>query len=217
MDRANRISFAGVLKVILDIIFAAGIVWLAFSIIIFIVLMIDPDSKARVLSSTSTLYPLWDVIPGNIVQAQSTDPSAHIDIRLTGWVFMTTGNRLYQLMTMIGFLAWAGLFFLVVHQLRRFLATVKAGNPFCPENASRIRTIGWSIVASFLLKTVTEFSAVLYMKQTITVNGRHLFPPAAFVWDSLHLEVLFFGLVVLAISGIFRLGTRLKEEQELTI
>lgn len=217
MAVTNRPCIAGVLKTILDVIFAIGIVWLAFSVIIFIVVLIDPDSKARMMSATSTLYPLWDLLPGGIVQAHSTDPMAHITVRLTGWVLMTTSNRLYHLMTMIGFLAWAGLFFLVVHQLRRFLATVKSGNPFTPENASRIRTIGWSIVASFLLKTITDFSAVLYMKHTVTVNGRHLFPPAAFVWDSLHLEVLFFGLVVLAISGIFRLGTKLKEEQELTV
>lgn len=217
MVKPDRASFAGVLKAILDVIFVLGIIWLALVIIVFLIIQIDPESKARQLFSASTLYPLWDIVPGNIVQAHSADPTAHVKIRLVGWIFMTTGNRLYLLMTMIGFSAWAGLFLLVVHQLRRLLATVKAGNPFCPENASRIRTIGWSIVSSFLLKTVTDFSAVLYMKHTISVNGRHLFPPFWLIPDSLHLEVLFFGLVVLAISGIFRLGTQLKEEQELTI
>ncbi len=37
VERVNRISFAGVLKVILDFIFAVGIVWMAFSLVVLIV------------------------------------------------------------------------------------------------------------------------------------------------------------------------------------
>jgi len=216
MDKANRFSFAGILKTVLDVVFAISILWLALLLLAFLVTMIDPGSGANVFT-TSTVYPLWDLVPGHILHAESSDPTVKINIRPLGWILMKSGNRAYLLMIMIGFFSWAGLFSLVILQLRRFLASVEAGNPFCRENASRIRTIGWSIIAAFLIKTANDLSAVIYMRRVISINGRHLFPPSGMIWESLHLEILFIGFVVLAISGIFRLGTRLKEEQELTI
>jgi len=217
MDKSSHFSFAGILKFILGVVLVIGIIWQVLVLLAFLVTMIDPGSKAN-LFSTSAIYSLRDVLPAGILQAQSSDPAARIDAQPYVWIIMKSGTRGYLLLTMIGYFSWVGLFFIIILQLRRFLATVKAGNPFCRENASRIRTIGWSIVAAYLLKTAGEISAVAYMKQTISVNGHHLFSqPFWLIWEYLRFDQLFAGFVVLAISGIFRLGTRLKEEQELTV
>ncbi|WP_404334585.1 DUF2975 domain-containing protein [Sphingomonas sp. MMS12-HWE2-04] len=48
-------------------------------------------------------------------------------------------------------IAMAGLIFVMLRALRQIVATVMAGDPFVLDNAARLRTIGWSLVAIQLL------------------------------------------------------------------
>lgn len=100
----------------------------------------------------------------------------------------------------------------ITYLLRRLFKSLTQNNPFIVENAQRLRLISFLI----MLIPVTSFAhdAVVnwFLKQNFLLDGSgirsHL---------SIDLKTLFVGLVVLVIAEIFRVGARLKEEQELTV
>ncbi len=103
----------------------------------------------------------------------------------------------------IVFFGW----FFVLHFLRRVVRAVVHGDPFLPENVSRLRLI-WIIMA------VTE----IFHMAAIFINGS---PSAAEGINVMRLDVRigtwFFIFIIAAISEAFRYGAALRAEQELTI
>ena len=117
---------------------------------------------------------------------------------------------------MAGVLGWASLgiasilFFL--RQLRGIVRTVEAGNPFVPENAHRLRIIGVLILLIGILRPLAELVASLIMRSVFVTEGFQFS-----VHFGLEFSSVLAGLSVLALSEIFRHGTALREEHELTI
>ena len=86
-------------------------------------------------------------------------------------------------------------------------------------NIKRIRVIGWTLLAATVLKVLLAAIFVIYLKNPVMVGGS----PAPLYWRSLsglfegQLTAMVLGLLVLVIAEIFRIGSALKEDQELTI
>ena len=55
-------------------------------------------------------------------------------------------NRALAAMTALGAMAWLALLFWILVQLRGVFRTLRAGRPFVPANAGRIRRIGYGII-----------------------------------------------------------------------
>jgi hypothetical protein len=110
-----------------------------------------------------------------------------------------------------GTLAFAVLFF-VLHQLRQVVSTAAEGDPFVPENGSRIRALGWVVLVGEVLKAVVSFASSSYLHQQVSLPGMTVEPCFNFQWST-----IFLGLVILAIAEIFRAGATMREEQALTI
>ena len=103
-----------------------------------------------------------------------------------------------------------GLF--VFTQLRAVFRTLRAGQPFVSANVRRIRWIGvavivgelaWSGIVLFENRyAATHFAAVgIRFNTTPAVNA----------------VAIIYGLIILAIAEVFREGTRLEEDQSLTV
>jgi len=105
------------------------------------------------------------------------------------------------------FTAWFGGFLLILRNLRKIFRTLTAGDPFRPENVSRLRAIG------LILAVVT---AGVWVAQGLV--AARLAPG---VMDSQGLGELltpiFSVLVVFVLAEVFREGARLRRESELTI
>ncbi len=91
--------------------------------------------------------------------------------------------------------------------------SVKENNPFPKKNASRIRYIAYSMMAFSLVELfypalIKSFGLkeILYKEEIWKVT-----------WDYSSLEYLLWGLVILVIAEVYRLGTEMKEEQDLTV
>lgn len=100
----------------------------------------------------------------------------------------------------------------VVGQLRAVFRTVRDGQPFVPGNAIRIRRIGFVIIVGEFLRTAFVFAANSYAMNYFSASGLR--------FDTrldLNLFTIIHGLIILAIAEVFRAGTRLDEEQSLTI
>lgn len=100
----------------------------------------------------------------------------------------------------------------VVGQLQAVVRTVRDGRPFVPANATRIRWIGIAVMAGELGRGLVMYSSNAYVMTHFSANGvRFDARPDVSVFTIVH------GLIILAIAEVFRTGTRLDEDQSLTI
>ena len=100
----------------------------------------------------------------------------------------------------------------VLSQLRALFRTLRDGRPFVPDNALRIRRIGYAVMLAELARAVLVFSANSYAMTYFSASGlRFDARPDVSALALVH------GLIIIAIAEVFRAGTRLDEDQSLTI
>lgn len=112
--------------------------------------------------------------------------------------------------------------------LRRLFRNVGRGDSFSPGTIRLVQAVaGLLIASSFILAFARDLfgnAVISYFAQhaVITISGTQVHLPAAsvgmyrhrFTFDS---AMFFYGLLVLALSEVFRQGVALKKENELTI
>lgn len=100
----------------------------------------------------------------------------------------------------------------VISQLRGVVRTVGAGQPFVPENALRIRRVALALIAGELAGSAIVFAENYYAMTYVPVAGLQFD-----AWPRVDVVSIGYGLIILVIAEVFRIGTRLDEEQSLTI
>jgi hypothetical protein len=100
----------------------------------------------------------------------------------------------------------------VLLQLRAVFRTLRAGKPFVPDNAIRIQRIAFAVIVGEAARATLVFTGTHYAAGHFAIQGLQLE-----VRPDLNLIVIVCGLILLAIAEVFRAGTRLDEEQSLTI
>jgi hypothetical protein len=93
----------------------------------------------------------------------------------------------------------------IVDRLRRIFSTLTAGDPFHPENVTRLRVVG-------LMLAMLEVG-----RYAVWTASAWLFPGANEVEPNFSLTAWFSVLVVFVLAEVFREGARLRREAELTI
>jgi hypothetical protein len=115
------------------------------------------------------------------------------------------GNMLL-IVLLFSFLLW------VLAQLRHVFRSLSRGLLFIPENARRIRWVGFTVVFGELVRAALVYFWSYYTSLHFTANGMR------FVASSdLSGTTIVAGLAILVIAEVFREGTRLHEDQSLTI
>jgi hypothetical protein len=108
---------------------------------------------------------------------------------------------------------------IIFFKLRKIFTTLETGNPFIPENAGRIRWIGYSIIGISLASIIVGALLLIFLKDPFLISGKQV----ETYWMSVYMNVadnissIFWGGLVLLIAEIFRQAVKLKEEQELTV
>ena len=100
----------------------------------------------------------------------------------------------------------------VLGQLIAVFQTLRDRRPFDPRNATRIRRIGYAVIAGELVRTMLVFYSNSYATWHFAADGL-LFNAR----PDLNVLALVHGLIILVIAEVFRAGTRLDEDQSLTI
>jgi len=211
---------SSVSSVLSNILFIAWILWLIAGLFLLFystITIIDPGELSfRSFRDFSFLYAL----PSNAVEEsiQINNPGPDIlkaVIKPLAELHFNTRNRWFILNFWSVIYIYYTLFLLVMYHLREFLESLKTGNPFIKKNAGRIRIIGLFIIGAEILRFLSVFGFILYLKNKISITGSWIY------WESFkshfNLGTLFLGFVILVIAEIFRLGAKLQEEQELTI
>ena len=97
-------------------------------------------------------------------------------------------------------------------ELRAVFRTLRAGQPFVAANAVRIRRIAYAVLIGELARALLEYIGMRYAMTNFALEGvRFEARP------DINVVAVICGLIILVIAEVFREGTRLDEEQSLTI
>ena len=97
-------------------------------------------------------------------------------------------------------------------ELQRVLRTVRDGKPFAPSNASRIRRIAWFFIVGEFIRATIVYLENSYAAAHFTAEGLRFTARPDF-----SIVAIIEGLIILVIAEVFRAGTRLDEDQSLTV
>ena len=114
--------------------------------------------------------------------------------------------------------------------LRRLFRNVGRGESFTLQSVRLVQFVGFTLIVFSLVSAMAEnwfmHAAYFYLAEhaTVTINGTSLHLPAAHGMEFPHASgfpfgspVFFSGLLVLALSEVFRQGLVLKSEHDLTV
>ena len=105
-----------------------------------------------------------------------------------------------------------GLAMWVIGLLRSLIRAIGAGRPFAAANASRVRAIGWAVIIGEIVRVSVVYFENRYAMTHFAAQGlQFIARPNISVFAIVH------GLIILALAEVFRAGTRLDEDQSLTI
>lgn len=102
--------------------------------------------------------------------------------------------------------------FVVLILLRRIFTTMMVGTPFLPENVLRIRWLGWIVIVAAIVEQFIKVGLGLLVLNNVDSTGLDI----DYRFD-LNLAALFLGLIILALSEVFRHGMNLQAESDLTV
>jgi hypothetical protein len=128
-------------------------------------------------------------------------------------VFLSTVPFKIWLIRVISIYIMYALTFYILYLLRKFFQTLKEDNPFTRKNGTRLRAMGITvIIASVFWTKIYSLLLTLMVKGKISIEGIKIRSNSHFDF-----QVILLGLIIIVISEVFRLGSEMKEEQELTI
>jgi hypothetical protein len=113
---------------------------------------------------------------------------------------------MFLIVLLFGFLLWA------LTQLRHIFRSLSRGLLFIPENARRTRWVGLTVIFGELARAALVYFWSYYTSQHFTANGLRFVASTDFNGIT-----ILGGLAILVIAEVFREGTRLHEDQSLTI
>ena len=100
----------------------------------------------------------------------------------------------------------------VIGQLRAVFRSFAAGRPFEPANARRIRSIGFAVIAGEVARAAVVFSSNWFVMTHFRAEGLHFGAQ-----PDLNMVAIVNGVIILVIAEVFRTGSRLDDDQSLTI
>jgi amino acid transporter len=139
-----------------------------------------------------------------IEQAQIRDVRGTLSFRPPGGTFHVA--NLAIVIALLSLAMW------VLGQLRAVFRTLRDGQPFVPANTARIRWIGWAVIIGELVRAAVVLFENYYVMTHFQAEGLSFY-----AHTDLNIFAIIDGLIILVIAEVFRAGTRLDEEQSLTV
>ncbi|MFC1540137.1 DUF2975 domain-containing protein [Gemmatimonadota bacterium] len=105
-----------------------------------------------------------------------------------------------------------GITIMVVFLLRSVFRRVTAGDPFNPRNAGYLKLLGILLIVISVLESLIQFGLSSYITSTYETTG------LTFMTEfPVNIPLLFTGLAIIVMGGIFQVGTDMRDDQALTI
>jgi len=107
---------------------------------------------------------------------------------------------------------WLGLALWILGVLRSLVGTLRAGRPFAAANASRVRSIGWAVIIGEAVRVSVVYFENRYAATHFSADGLQFLTRL-----DVSVVAIVYGLIIFALAEVFRAGTRLDEDQSLTV
>jgi hypothetical protein len=221
MKTIGRRSVASIVSVVLGLSWVSVLAGLVLAVCLTVALPFVPQPGMTVTVPVS--FSLDTPTPVRVVRAgfgfEMSDAKAsandeqkgRID-RVDGSLKIPTTSRAFIAANAVVLIVILAFSLFVLGQLRAVFRTLTAGQPFVAANAPRIRWIAVGVIGGELARAAIVVAENHYAMTHVTVAGLRFD-----AWPHVNLFVLVNGLVLLVIAEVFRAGTRLDEEQSLTI
>jgi hypothetical protein len=174
---------------------------------------IGPDGEPDFVAGRSVEMVLpvaFELDPG-AAQVISVDRQTDGAIeKATGMLRFATPGR--QWFAIAGGAVMLGLVLWILAELAALCRSVRDGQPFAVRNAVRIRRLALAIVLAEISRSAIVYSAQAYVAAHFVAE--HLRFTA---WPRIHAFAIVSALILLVLAEVFRTGTRLDEEQSLTV
>ena len=209
MKAIGSSSLSSVLKVTLDVLWYLALVVIVIGLGIGVFSLVTKGNVAGQLTLPVVLEIDEDIYS---IRAEGADTgAAELDCVTAHMRFPSPGTR-FLLFLGIFIAVSSAVVLIVLYQLRRIFATLAAGSPFVPANAARIRFIGWVVIVGELAEEALQALGQRIVMTSFETVG------VTFRWDiDFNFTTIFWGFVLLVLAEIFRLGVKMREEQELTV
>ena len=112
----------------------------------------------------------------------------------------------------IAMVAFAALSVWMLGNLKGVFASLRARRPFVPANATRIRRVGGGLLALEVVRAVMAYASSYGVMTRFAAEGLRFHSRVDF-----DLIAIIAALILFVIAEVFREGTRLDEEQSLTV
>jgi len=136
------------------------------------------------------------------------DPQVHVRGSLR---FPTESRGLFAGAAVL-LLALLSIVFWGLGQLRAVFRTLRDGHPFAAANAIRIRRIAIAVILGEVGRSIVVFITNYYAATHFAAEGLRFDAR-----PDLSITAIVHGLIILAVAEVFHAGTRLDEDQSLTI
>jgi len=209
MNRSGKRSLTSLVAGLITVAWYTAMVLLAVSVgLLAVVPWVDPP-KVEVGFAVPAAFQLEsDVRP---VTASVDVANVHLE-QANGVMYFSPRSRVTVAVTMAVVIAALASALWVLRQLRSLFCSLRAGRPFVSANAMRIRRVGYAVIGAELARSVVAYSGMRYTTTHFAVPGLRF---------ETRLDVdavaIVCGLIILVIAEVFREGTRLDEEQSLTV
>jgi len=208
MPPARKHSFSSVVKLLLDASWYLVALGLCLAVcLLLLVAFSEPGEMQLGIPVTFEMTLRADaplVLPAAVEQARIAKGSGTLIVPIG------RGGFLYATVTTLIVLLAIGLW--ILDQLCAVFRTVRDGKPFTAANVRRIRWVGVGVILGEFVASGSALFGNYYAAGHVVSDGvRFGGIPIVSPTGIMH------GLVILAIAEVFRTGTRLDEDQSLTI
>jgi hypothetical protein len=140
-----------------------------------------------------------------------------VDRRNSGAIEQATGMLRFTMpdrpwFAMAGAAVMVGLVLWILAELAGLCRSVRDGQPFAVRNAVRIRRLALALVIAEVSRAAIVYAAQAYVAAHFTAD--HLRFTA---WPRINAFAIVSALILLVLAEVFRTGTRLNEDQSLTV
>ena len=195
--------------------YALAVLSFVYIVAAFVFTMVKADDLGNTVTTALVEMPAWKHELGTETYS-SADGAVNYRLwkvygefayqNMPRWSVLVAYSRLFAI--------WI-LFILGVRHMVALLKDLDAGRPFVRDNARRLRIVGLALVAGGLINIVYKCGVYALFKSTLVAGGTT--PWMIIIEENLNPGLVIGGIVVMVISEVFRLGTLLEEEHELTI
>jgi len=217
----TRLKTARIVKIWLDVGLVVGIagcigtaLWLAVSPFVMTGGDRYADVTIPVAIGEKSVFPVLHLEVAGDAKAEAGEPEFRRPriVKGRGELRVETTNWALQFLTNFGFLLSLLVMLYVIYLLRSVLKTIIQGDFFARVNVRRLRRIGYLFIALGIVVPAAEYLVAEFLLRRIPLDGFQLSAPIGFDPDP-----IVGGLLVLILSTIFSHGSRLEDDQSLTI